>query len=108
MRLVSALLLATTHVSLRSARLALPVMKNVTRVDREFDDPLPPEATGLDAVIVVLFYHDTYWLKTDRAAMNRAVLKALKPGGVYGIIDHSGRPATPINQLHKWRMQSAS
>jgi predicted methyltransferase len=87
-----------------SARLATPVMKNVTRVDREFDDPLPPEATGLDAVIVVLFYHDTFWLKTDRAAMNRAVLKALKPGGVYGIIDHSGRPGTgsgEVQNLHR-------
>jgi len=77
-----------------SLRLATAPMKNVVRVDREFDDPLPPEATGLDAVIMVLFYHDTFWLKTDRAAMNRAVLRALKPGGVYGIVDHSGRPGS--------------
>lgn len=87
-----------------SARLALPVMKNVIRVDREFDDPLPPEATGLDAVIMVLFYHDTYWMKTDRAAMNRAILKALKPGGVYGVIDHSGRPGSGVAEaqsLHR-------
>jgi predicted methyltransferase len=82
-----------------SARLALPAMKNVVRVDREFDDPLPPEATGLDAVIIVLFYHDTYWLSTDRAAMNRAILKALKPGGVYGIIDHSGRAGTGVTEV---------
>lgn len=87
-----------------SARLALPAMKNVVRVDREFDDPLPPEATSLDAVIIVLFYHDTFWMKTDRAAMNRAVLKALKPGGVYGIIDHSGRPGSGVAEaqsLHR-------
>ena len=87
-----------------SARLALPSMKNVVRVDREFDDPLPPEATGLDAVIIVLFYHDTYWLKTDRAAMNRAVLKALKRGGIYGIVDHSGRPGSgtsEVQSLHR-------
>jgi predicted methyltransferase len=87
-----------------SARLATAPMKGVVRVDREFDDPLPPDATGLDAVIMVLFYHDTYWLKTDRAAMNRAILKALKPGGVYGIIDHSGRPGTgttEVQSLHR-------
>ncbi|APR74932.1 Hypothetical protein A7982_00278 [Minicystis rosea] len=87
-----------------SARLATPIMKNVVRVDREFDDPLPPEATNLDAVIMVLFYHDTFWLKTDRAAMNRNILKALKPGGVYGIIDHSGRPgtgSTEVQSLHR-------
>src|SRR5262249_13829617 len=42
-----------------SERLAKPVMKNVVRVDREFDDPLPPEAHDLDAVFIVLLYHDT-------------------------------------------------
>jgi predicted methyltransferase len=87
-----------------SERLAKPVMKNVIRVDREFDDPLPPEATGLDAVFIVLFYHDTVWLKTDRARMNQAVFKALKPGGVYAVIDHSGRAGTgtsEANTLHR-------
>jgi predicted methyltransferase len=60
-------------------------------VDRELDSPFPPEATKLDAVVMVLFYHDTVWLKTDRAKMNRAVFDALKSGGVYGIVDHSAR-----------------
>ena len=32
-----------------SERLAKPVMKNVVRVDRELDNPLPPEAKNLDA-----------------------------------------------------------
>ncbi len=82
-----------------SARLALPSMKNVVRVDREFDDPLPPEAKDLDAVIVVLFYHDTFWMKVDRDAMNRAVLRALRPGGVYGVVDHSGRPGTGTSEV---------
>jgi hypothetical protein len=62
-------------------RLAKPVMKPVVRVDREFDHPLPPEATNLDAVVNVMLYHDTVWMKTDRAAMNRAVFAALRPGG---------------------------
>ncbi len=45
-------------------RLATPAMKNVVRVDREIDDPLPPEATNLDAVIVVLVYHDFVWMRS--------------------------------------------
>jgi predicted methyltransferase len=77
-----------------SARLAKPVMKNVVRVDRELEDPLPPEARGLDGVLMVLFYHDTVWAKTDREKMNRAVFAALKPGGFFAVIDHSGRPGT--------------
>ena len=74
-----------------SARLQKPVMKNVVRVDREFDDPLPPEAHDLDAVVMVLFYHDTVWLGTDRAKMNAAVFRALKPGGVFAIVVHSAK-----------------
>ena len=38
-----------------SARLQRPELKNVVRLDREFDDRLPAEATGLD-VVVVAFY----------------------------------------------------
>ncbi len=87
-----------------AARLATPAMRNVVRVDRELDDPLPPEATNLDAVIFALSYHDSVWLNTDRAAMNRAVFRALKPGGVYGIVDHSaaaGRGVTDAQTLHR-------
>lgn len=79
-----------------SERLKKPVMKNVIRVDREFSDPLPPEAKNLDAVLCILFYHDTVWLKTDRDRMNKAIFEALKPGGVYGIVDHSARPGSGV------------
>ena len=74
-----------------SARLSKPVMKKVVRVDREFDDPLPKDVHDLDSVVMVLFYHDTVWLKVDRDKMNRAILAALKPGGSYVIVDHSSR-----------------
>jgi len=78
-------------------RLAKPALGNVVRVDREFDDPFPAEAKDLDAVLDILFYHDTVWLGTDREKMNRAVFAALKPGGVYGIIDHSGLPGSGLS-----------
>lgn len=87
-----------------SARLAKPVNKNVVRVVRELDDPLPPEAKDLDAVFLVLLYHDTFWMGADRAKMNAAVLRALKPGGVFAVIDHSGRPgtgSTEVQSLHR-------
>ena len=86
------------------ARLAKPVNKNVVRVDRELEDPLPPDAKELDVVLNVLFYHDTVWLKADRARMNANIFAALKRGGVYGIIDHSGRDgtgATETKSLHR-------
>jgi len=87
-----------------SARLATPPLHNVVRVDREFDEPLPPQAHDLDAVFIVLFYHDTVWLGADRAKMNRAVFQALRPGGVYAIVDHSARAGSgtaDVQTLHR-------
>jgi predicted methyltransferase len=71
-----------------SERLAKPVMKHVTPLERPLDDPFGPEVKSLDAVICVLNYHDTVAMKVDRAKMNAAVFAALAPGGVYGIVDH--------------------
>src|SRR5438094_3248144 len=75
-------------------RLARPAMKNVVRVDREFDDPLPPEAKGLDLVVINVIYHDTTYLEVDRGKMNRAVFDAPTPGGVYVVVDSSAKPGT--------------
>ena len=64
----------------------------------------PPQK--LDLVFVSQFYHDmhnTAYGGPDIASVNRAVFKALKPGGRYLIIDHSA-PGTGIsttNTLHR-------
>jgi predicted methyltransferase len=75
-----------------SDRLARPADKNVVRVDRTFDEPLPPDATNLDLVTLYIFYHDTVWLGADRDKMNKAVFDALKPGGAYVVVDASAKP----------------
>ncbi|KFE60620.1 class I SAM-dependent methyltransferase [Hyalangium minutum] len=80
-------------------RLARPVNAKVVRLDRELDDPFPPEVTDLDAVVSNIIYHDSVWLKADRAKMNAAVFKALKPGGVYVVIDSSAKPGTGVNDV---------
>ena len=77
-----------------AARIAKPGNKNIVSVTRDFEDPLPPEAKDLDVVVISLFYHDLVWLNVDRAKMNANIMKALKPGGKYIIVDHSGRPGT--------------
>lgn len=80
-----------------SARLAKPVMKSVVRLDRDFEDPFPNDIGPLDAVTLVLFYHDTVWLNVNREAMNKAVFAALKPGGVFLVVDHSARPGDNLS-----------
>jgi predicted methyltransferase len=85
-------------------RLQRPATRNVVRVDREFDDPFPPEARDLDVVYVVLFYHDTVWMGANRDRMNHAVFEALRPGGFYVIVDHSARPGSgtaDVQTLHR-------
>ena len=85
-------------------RLQRPTMQGVVRLDRPFDDPFPPDVRNLDQVWLILLYHDTVWMNVDRAKMNRAVYEALKPGGVYAVVDHSGRPgtdATETQTLHR-------
>ncbi len=77
-------------------RLSTPAARNIVRVDRELDDPFPPEARDLDLVVINLVYHDTVLLGVDREKMNRAVFAALKNGGTYAVIDHSARPGAGI------------
>ena len=79
---------------------------NIFWAARRFDDPVPPElADGkLDLVTLMFNYHDFGFMGVDRAAMNRAIFKALKPGGLYVIADHAGRPGTGISEsgtLHR-------
>lgn len=69
-----------------TARLADARLPNVVRLDTEFDDSGLP--TDLDAAILVRFYHDFGWQGVDRAAFNKLVFASLKPGGVFGVVDH--------------------
>jgi len=87
-----------------TARLAKPVMKNVTRLDRELDDPFPSDLHDLDLVVSNAIYHDTVWSNVDRARMNQAVFAALKPGGRYAICDSSAVPGhwlSDVKTLHR-------
>ena len=86
-----------------SKRLEQPDLAHVTKLVTELEEPGLP-AGELDTVLMILFYHDTYWIKTDRKRMNAAVFAALKPGGIYGIIDHQtakGAGAKQAEKLHR-------
>jgi predicted methyltransferase len=87
-----------------TARVAKPVNSNITRLDTPFDAPFPDgfaDNGKLDAVVNILFYHDTVWMKTDRDKMNKAIFAALKSGGVYIIVDHAANEADGITVTEK-------
>ena len=89
------------------ARLKEPGMSNVVELQKPFDHPddiLPVPPESLDAVIIDMNYHDMVGRGYDRAKINAAVFKALKPGGVYGVIDNSAAPgsgARDAKTLHR-------
>src|SRR5215475_11146903 len=81
-----------------------PAMTNVVHVIRDFDDPIPPEASGLDMITFFFAYHDVTYMPVDRAKMNAKMFAALKPGGYLIIADHSAKPGEGIsvaNTLHR-------
>ncbi|MCV6604371.1 MAG: methyltransferase domain-containing protein [Porticoccaceae bacterium] len=78
-------------------------LDNVVRLDRELEEPGFPVAK-LDAVLLGLFYHDSYWMKADRHKMNRAIYDSLKPGGVFALWDHRAEPGSghrDVQTLHR-------
>ena len=101
-RKTSAEALADRQSKLTAAHVAAAPIVAVTR---PFEDPVPPELTGkLDLVTLMFNYHDLGWIGVDRTAMNKAVFRALKKGGIYAIADHAGRPGTGISEsgtLHR-------
>jgi predicted methyltransferase len=83
-----------------------PAAGNLFALVRKFEDPVPPElaSSGLDLVTLMFNYHDLGHMNVDREQMNRALFAALKPGGLYVVADHAGRPGTGIAEsgtLHR-------
>ena len=79
------------------ARLKTPAMKEVVADIRPFDDPVPPDVHDFDLITFLFFYHDTTYMNVDRAAMNRKLFAALKPGGFLVIADHTALPGEGIS-----------
>lgn len=69
---------------------------NIVVSEEPVASPLPP---GLDAVIIRQNYHDLYdehMAPVDVAVFNKQVFEALKPGGVYVVLDHAALAGSGI------------
>jgi len=78
-------------------RLSSPAMLRVSPLEQPFDDPLPAGLDQFDLITFFFYYHDTAHMPVDRAAMNRKLFAALKPGGVLVVADHSAREGEGIS-----------
>jgi len=75
-------------------------LTNVEHRTVDFKDMKLGEST-LDAVVMMKVYHDLYWVsaedgwpKVDVNSVLDQIVKALKPGGVVLVVDHSAKPGT--------------
>ncbi len=87
-----------------TALAADPAFANVSPLVQPMKSFDPPQK--LDLVFISQFYHDMHnpaFGGPDIASVNKAVFAALKPGGVYLVIDHSapGTGLTATNTLHR-------
>lgn len=66
---------------------------------------LQTSALGVtDADIVFTFRNYHNFDADSRASMNKAVFEALKPGGIYAVVDHSRRHMEPDNNENRRRV----
>jgi len=85
-------------------RFAHPAMQGVARADVPFDAPVPAQAKDLDLAVMNVIYHDIANMPVDRAFMNKLIFDALRPGGVYVVIDSSAKDGTGFSEtktLHR-------
>lgn len=85
-----------------SARLADNRLPNVTRLNKDFTE-LVPEDGPFDAAITALNFHDIYNRSGPEATIIvlQSVAGLLKPGAVFGIIDHVGEAGADNAALHR-------
>jgi predicted methyltransferase len=81
-----------------------PKRPNIVFLEAPANDFATPQK--LDVVWISQNYHDLkdkFAAPADTAKVNAAVYKALKPGGVYVILDHLALPGTPdaTEKLHR-------
>ncbi len=87
-----------------SELLATPAFQHVQRIDGRVEQMALPQDGSLDAVIMVLAYHDLFLTDEDINKINARIFATIKPGGVYGIIDHhaqEGSGTTAVKSLHR-------
>jgi predicted methyltransferase len=56
---------------------------------------------NVDVVFNVLYYHDLPINKIDAAALNAKIFRALKPGGVFFVVDHNAAPGSGMRDVEK-------
>jgi predicted methyltransferase len=90
------------------ARLANNRLPNVVRIDDGLPNPaIPPDS--VDIAITAMNLHDVFNARGAAGATEfmRGVYAELKPGGVFGVVDHVGNDTGDNAKLHRMTKQQA-
>jgi predicted methyltransferase len=79
------------------ARLGQAAVPNLHAVVADFGNPVPEGTPPLDLITINMSYHDIANTPADRAAMNRRLYEALKPGGSLVIIDNAAKKGSGLS-----------
>ena len=84
-------------------------LPNVSRLDNEWSDLAAMEPNQFDVALSALNIHDVYYMQSPEATAEfaAAVFHVLKPGGVFGVIEHVGNPDGDNEALHRLDRQVA-
>ena len=86
------------------ARVASGKVPNLHADVAPIDNPIAAGMPKLDLVTINMSYHDVVNAPADRAAMNKRIYDALKPGGYYVVIDNAAKAGSGLsatNTLHR-------
>jgi predicted methyltransferase len=78
-------------------RIASGKVPNLHALVAPVDNPVQKGMPPLDLVTINMSYHDVVNTQADRAAMNKRIYEALKPGGHYVVIDNSAKAGTGMS-----------
>lgn len=78
-------------------RIGKATLPNLHAVVADFADPVPKGTPPLDLVTINMSYHDIANTPADRAAMNKRLYEALKPGGLLVIVDNAAKKGSGLS-----------
>jgi predicted methyltransferase len=78
-------------------RVAGGALPNLHPLVAPIDNPIPPDLPPLDLITINMSYHDIVNTPADRAAMNKRLYQALKPGGYLVVIDNAAKRGSGLS-----------
>jgi len=78
-------------------RVGNATLPNLHAIVADFNDPVPKGTPPLDLITINMSYHDIANTPADRAAMNKRLYEALKPGGVLVIVDNAAKKGAGLS-----------